>query len=360
MAEYGYSLYYPYIHIHDDNWLKLAALYNDGLKRIVPEGCQTADSHTARVFQEELDFIQNLAPEEVESVASEFLGFVFNQLADGNKRRALLKKVRAKIPVGSTFLIHSDKMSEALRQELPEVGLARKHLKKSQKHGSWYEFESITGALYLTCLANRMAANREMPLVSDDPVYQPLVRAMQSEFDPEANTSNKGNILASLVIESVTPTDIEHVSAEAIVRFRRKHDDERRRFYDAVSSLAKDMPLIDNREAMNDCLNHYKKRVDDAVNDIRGALTGIGISCVTGLLGLSVPSWSSALALAQPSVGLGVVAFGLITVALCLLAKEGVNYRSRYRSPWASVLSLERGVDSRSVMQRLFEGTTLL
>lgn len=36
MVPFGRALYYPHINFKDENWLKLAALYYDGIDRIVP------------------------------------------------------------------------------------------------------------------------------------------------------------------------------------------------------------------------------------------------------------------------------------------------------------------------------------
>ncbi len=95
-AEYGYSLYYPYIHFHDEKWLKLAALYYDGLGRIVPQGFEPNDSHTASVLRGELNFIRDLPPDvaEVDLVASEFLGFLVNEFPERQKASRLRKNER--------------------------------------------------------------------------------------------------------------------------------------------------------------------------------------------------------------------------------------------------------------------------
>ncbi len=39
-----FGLYYPFIHFKDEGWLKLTALYWDGMKRIVPSGARLRDS----------------------------------------------------------------------------------------------------------------------------------------------------------------------------------------------------------------------------------------------------------------------------------------------------------------------------
>ena len=40
------GLYYPYFHVRDERWLKVAALYWPKIVRIVPADYQTRDSDT--------------------------------------------------------------------------------------------------------------------------------------------------------------------------------------------------------------------------------------------------------------------------------------------------------------------------
>jgi hypothetical protein len=44
------ALYFPYVHIRDDEWLKAAALYWPSVRRLVPHGYAKHDSATAQVF----------------------------------------------------------------------------------------------------------------------------------------------------------------------------------------------------------------------------------------------------------------------------------------------------------------------
>jgi hypothetical protein len=44
------GLYFPFIHIRDDDWLKMAALYWPSIRRLVPRGYPKHDSLTARTF----------------------------------------------------------------------------------------------------------------------------------------------------------------------------------------------------------------------------------------------------------------------------------------------------------------------
>ena len=55
------GLYYPFIHFRDEGWLKLTALYWDGMRRIVPVGASVHDSDEVRRLVD-AGFIQSKLP----------------------------------------------------------------------------------------------------------------------------------------------------------------------------------------------------------------------------------------------------------------------------------------------------------
>jgi hypothetical protein len=68
-----HGLYYPYFHVRDDRWLKVAALYWPKLVRIVPEGFPTRDSDTVCALSAS-DFIVRRPPgNSVEAIAPRFV-----------------------------------------------------------------------------------------------------------------------------------------------------------------------------------------------------------------------------------------------------------------------------------------------
>jgi hypothetical protein len=48
-----HGLYYPYLHFQDEGWLKAAALYWDGMNRIVPYGARLDDSDEVKRFEQD-------------------------------------------------------------------------------------------------------------------------------------------------------------------------------------------------------------------------------------------------------------------------------------------------------------------
>jgi len=358
ISGYGIALYYPYIHLQDENWMKVAALYYDELRRIVPEGYRTQDSDIVRLLNDRFQFIKDLHPgRESKEIAGDFLRFAIEQLSDTNKRKDLFIKIGKLLPPKSAFRIHVGKISRLLRMELPKIGLA----KKSSAKGPWYDFEPVTGALYMTCLANKMAENRELPIVTDDPVYQPLIRSFQHDRYTWRQRKDTGHSLASLVIRTAIPKNIESVSIQKIVEFRQKHDDERHRFYEAICSLAEDIPEINEPDAFRDCLDYHKRTIDEAIKDLKLSLADVGIGCVTGLLGLSLPSWASNLAKMEPGLAVQIASGALVCLAAGVLISEGRNiYKSKRRSPWSYVLSLKRDLDSDGFIRSLFGSAKIL
>jgi hypothetical protein len=356
---YGRALYYPYIHLQDANWIKVAALYYDKLLRIVPEGFKTQDKEIVRLLNDKFQFIENLHPEkEAQDIAMGFLRFAEEELSDPKKRKEFTTKIGTLLPTDSRFplQIHEAKIAQILQAGLLGIGLA----KKSQYRRPWYDFEPVTGALYMTYLANEMAEKRGLPIVTDDPVYQPLIRGIQ-QVRSRLKREDTGHALASLVIKTAIPRDIRAVSVQKIIEFRRKHDDERHRFYVAMRGLAKDIPTIQDPDALSDCLNHHKKTVDEAVKDLKLSFRDVGIGIASGLFGLSLPSWVSNLARMEPGLGVQVFSAGVACVGIGVLIKKGSNiYESRQRSPWSYVLSLKHELRPDGFIRKLLKGAKIL
>src|SRR4051812_31766568 len=209
---YGRALYYPYINFRSLKWLKTAALYYEGIDRIVPEDFAPNDPDIVKELIEKENFIRNFSPthevEMVDLVAKDFLNFAETVLIDEQKRAALIKKIGVTIPKTSDgFKIHSLKMAEELKEQLPKIGLA--HRSEVQGNEDWFEFEPITGALYMTCLSNFLASLKHLPIVTDDPLFLPLIRGIQ--LDQYKGLPDLGETLASLVIESVVPENIDSI-----------------------------------------------------------------------------------------------------------------------------------------------------
>lgn len=76
-----HGLYYPYFHVRDDRWIKVAALYWPKLIRIVPDHYQTRDSYIVRALSD--DFIVRQPPgQSVEAIAPRFAELIDNYASE--------------------------------------------------------------------------------------------------------------------------------------------------------------------------------------------------------------------------------------------------------------------------------------
>jgi hypothetical protein len=65
------SVYYPYIHIRDERWLKVAALYWPRMVRIVSPDYPTRNSQLVQILRDELGFILDQPPDVAARYAAE-------------------------------------------------------------------------------------------------------------------------------------------------------------------------------------------------------------------------------------------------------------------------------------------------
>jgi hypothetical protein len=355
---YGYALYYPYIELLDDTWIKAAALFYDGLKRIVPSYYEPDDSNVVKALIDELGFLTNLDPaEEAIGIGHDFLACAREEFIGSKSENHPLRAIRTE-PLDAVFAIHGLKLAPKLRRELPRLGLAKRS-RGGPITEDWFLFDAWYGVLYMSMLANRMAEKRGLAIVTDNSNLQPLVWRMQSD---RVLPIDHAQAISSLVVRAYVPDDLAVVPVKTIIQFRRRHDDERRRFYDAVSGLARDIPTITHEDALQDCLHHHSRNIDQAVEDLKFSLEGLKLKTVLATLALSIPSWAPNLAATGSGAApLVVAAAGAASVAAGTILATGLKYyQSRVGSPWSYVLSLEAGLERESFIRSLFRGSVVL
>ncbi len=356
IISYGRALYYPYINFKDERWLKTAALYYKGLNRIYPSAFHNwEDIDIVKRLNEKEEFIRNIDPTKKEKkIATDFLDFAKNQLLVDKYRKPILKKLSSKISSENpTFFISPQKVAPSLGIQLSILGLATKEsfpeLGEEYFH---YNFEPVTGAFYMSCLANQMAQKDNIPVVTDDPIFQPFIKDIQAEKYKGGN--DVGQVLASLVIQSVVPENIEVIPISKIIKFRESYEDERHLFYNEINKLVKDLEMVDSKTALYDCLEAKKKDIKIAVKNLDKSFKGMGISTATAMLGLSIPSFASGL-------DAGIAAAGVVAIAVGKLLSQGIEYyKSKNSSPYSYVLSLKHKLKSETFAEQLLKGKILI
>lgn len=347
---YGRALYYPYIQFRNDEWVKAAALYYDGLDRIVPDSVIPNDSILIKTLNDKEGFTRNIDPQPAaEIIAMDFFDYAANELKDPVQRARVLERMGIHYKQEKKFSIHLQKMGRYLYRELPELGLA---FTPDPSHPFAFQLEGATAAIYMTYLANYLAGERNMPVVTDDTDFQLLLRGMQSE--PVDVTEDKGPMLAAMVIETVVPKDLTEITAEQIITFRRQYKDERALFYDEIRSLVAEMETMTHPMALQDCLARKQDAILRATKNLERSYNALKIATASALLCLSVPAFVSGL-------GPGIAAGAVMAVAAGRAGTAALDYyRSRKSSPYAYVLALKNQLGKEQLATQLLKGQLIL
>jgi hypothetical protein len=162
MAE-RFALYYPWINIRSDEWIKLAALYWNRIGRIVPPGYPTRDSPTVEALIADCDLIADLDPERASaSIARDFL----NVLSRNHEALRARYRVDAiahpqgrhndREPSEDIAFIHFFKVPKPLPEQLIRHELA---IEAFDGDDHWLGVHPRIAEVYMTALAETMASD---------------------------------------------------------------------------------------------------------------------------------------------------------------------------------------------------------
>ncbi|MFC6421936.1 DUF6236 family protein [Ornithinimicrobium tianjinense] len=386
------ALYYPYIHVRDDAWLKAAALYWKRVDRIVPRDYPTRDSRTVKVLGDELGFIESRRPGAAAVEASrlflDLLEVRGDELAASLRvqpdRGALREHHDAPVdgglsPGGSIGYIFAEKLSTELISAMVESGLAvgasddhGRHRRLSMSVGSanWIGMDSRLAATYMTVLTRLTADHFHLDPVTDVPLAHVAMDAMSVDevarallgegmVSPVARPQTLQQRVAVLAIESVIPRRIGLIDATDIVRFRKRHEDLLGDFQKAVASAAQELRQlpedVDSAILREHVIEVTRRHLLHPRDELRGALQLFGLETARSLVTLQLPLSASggvALgALTDPIVGTGA---GVGAVLLAYGVNEASRRRELRRRDGAAnyLLELESALTPRKALRR--------
>ncbi len=322
---FTHALHYPWIDIRDQAWLKSAALYWNQISTIVPHSIETPyQSIEARAFQDEgvlLPLRVEPAMVEVHQASREFV--TYSQMLEG---RAILlppgvivAKERWRVRESrERALLHPEKMSSELRDNLLAAGLA-------QEMGEWLEVNRDAANCYMTILAANLAQNRGLALLADEQRFEPLANqvrrgeARQPEI-PDAGRMGEA-VLAHLALQAVNVRP--DTSVEKILKFRRDHRDELARFRQAIGTLASqlDEELPSLQTFQQQAHDVYINDLEPAINDLLASLRAAGIRSL--MSSLKTAAFSAPLAFLPAEVLASTL--GPLAVPVALFAAVGFS-----------------------------------
>lgn len=362
-AAFSSALYYPYIEIKDERWLRSAALFWDAIRTIVPVSHHDPYSNDfARGLCDEgvLEPIRVSSDmEEVEELTEKVLDFLTDPASAG---------VMFETDKNPTRRIHPEKMAHELRglfrihpEKLPYI--IRSELERGLNDDGWFHVAPGFANFYMTLLASQLSQRLGLGLVTESSAADQLAIAVR-KGKPLGASSNPRigrhfeafgprrclpkdvapGLLIDLVVQGVSLP--EQISVKEIIKFKRDHKDElavfRREVARLTTDIPKDVPVEALRQAVSD---QYQANVLPAMRSLRESLKAQSWDAgFNGLLKVSffsaAPTSAAILAGIPSSVALLAGAGISLTASAVLLANQ--RRRVRIESPYSYLLSMER------------------
>lgn len=283
------ALYYPWIDIRNEGWLKNALLYWEQVQTIVPASIeQPYSTKTAREFFDE----GLLTPYYVESSMQEIDKLTDNVLAyleSPEGAEVLMSK-----EISELHFIHPDKLPNEIRdlvdiypEKLPyEVQHRLRRAFSNNQSNNWIPVDARFADFYMTLLATSLSEQTGAGLLTDIPANNKLANTVRLDanislprmrryrFDDDCDSHRRNmprslaqGALADLIIEGIkidpnTPT-------KKVLEFRNCHADELGRFRTKIAELT---TTISNEQP----LDRLRQQVYDIyVNEVQPAISAL-------------------------------------------------------------------------------------
>jgi len=339
------ALYYPTVDIANEDWLKTAILFWDEINTIVPESITNpyrevstqylSDEGILRPLQINpgMDLIENLTNDAYNYLKryrvflSEFRGNVpihkeqlpYNIDAIYEEANNAIKKIQKETAEGirKIFLAHKSEFDESMKKVEKQNNKIKKNpiiknTRNSNYDDNWRFLDSGFANFYMTLLANKLAEENSIALLTDNSLSSNL--ADEARLSNQVTVKNNAEtislaqgLLSNLVIESIKINP--NTSLEKVIDFKRRHKDElgifRTNLTKLTQSVSKEKPVEAIRQEVQDI---YQDEFLPTYNNFKKALNSSGIkwfadnfmkvSCFsvtatalpTALLGLSTPT----------------------------------------------------------------------
>ena len=369
------ALYFPYVNLPGDSWVKAAALHWPQLGRIRPHGYYgLRDSDTVKRLRDELDFVIDVRPahgsrrswvdddllarvnsrrldteNQIDALFYDFLNRHKDELIPRYGAEAIgVKSLRTQdvydklLPLDTRLeKVHPGKMSYGLAHRLAEDGLlvSRRYQWRRASDGKVLYISDLAmhrrlAGVYLAILADVVARENGMTPVTDQPLVSTAtsgwtIEAMAQvlladdiETAPEGQT-DYSQVFAVLALQTVLPRDLAEVPVERIIEARRRLLPQLMRYREFLDSLTPDFVAISGLRDPNvraaKLRNHVESKVAQPLDEMERALGRLGLLPVRAVLSLQTLAPPAALGVVANAVHLPPVVTSAGVVAGCLV-----------------------------------------
>lgn len=360
------ALYYPWIDIKNDTWLKNAMLYWDSIQTIVPQSVSNPyKNDTSKEFYENGYLIPlrvNSRMDEIETLQNEVLKYLNSKEAAA----ILLSKENS-----NSYRLYKDKLPHNIQM----IGMYPEKLPQSIR----YTFENFPlrdndsflvnkqfASFYMTLLSAKLADVHGISLLTESSPHNIL--ANSSRFEGGAHLVNHNNryprfrekleevylkkaLLSEILLEKINLS--ADTTVKKIIKFKEKHKDELGRFRTKIDELGNTLKKTKGGKAIKQQIEDLiSNEINPAISDLKSALKSNRIRFVdNGLLKISLfsaPPTSLTIYLA----GVEYTPHAIFAGAAISITTQAILYNKEKRNilnsnPYSYLLSLEKKFSNR-------------
>ena len=406
------GLYYPFIEIREESWIKVAALYWPAMARICPKDYSATDSDTIRELSEGLDFLISVRPDAAIAPTVEVFKDVINE--HGERLRSLYgitsdelrnepgrrnwnppHDIGTHIPARWHSLdfprnihnpllpltsrdaqqckisaLHEGSMNDELIDIMVQRGLAV----HSPSTSPWVAMHPDIAWLYKCVMARILGSqNQLVPVTDQTAAYSALYPWGADKVaealldDPPAGVYDLSEILGLMAVFLVVPANIDQVPARKVVIIRQRYAAELDAFRDEVASMSRELSdqlsMISDPAVFEAYLKQaVRRRFEQPLKDLKKAMRSLGVETAYATVGTKFELPAAAAAASGALVGgypwlagAGALAFGLLS-----LRHNAARARENELQPSNAtyLLRVERELAPKSLVGRIASSIT--
>lgn len=309
------ALYYPWIDIRDETWLKNAMLYWEKIQTIVPSSIEEPyNTNTAQEFYDEGILEPFYVKSNMKDI-DELTGDVLNYLESPEGTQVLFSK-----EISGTNQIHVDKLPQEINEliSIHPDKLPYRIRDKLETSDEWIRVDSRFADFYMTLLATRLSEQIGTGLLTDKIANNNLSTAarLDAKFSIKENQRNRNRMvhdfnlphtlaqgtLADLIIERIQIAPDTPVNK--ILEFRSDYASELGRFRLKIDELTHEISNNQQLDALQQQVEDiYLNEIIPEISSLKEGLKDIKIKYTIenflkasflstsplALLGISIP-----------------------------------------------------------------------
>jgi len=245
-----------------------------------------------------------------------------------------------------------EKLDPELKEYLYVTGVA---VPGENEWVDWVRIDGELGLLYMTYLASSIGENTSRPTVTDSSPCFAASPVLRRDIERRYNEDFECG-LGNLLIASYAPKDMNAVTVERLIEFRKKYEGDRLAFFDSITVLCNNIPKVENEQDLKDALNHHGVSLRRQTDDLRKQFEEMRIEPILRFIGISLPTACTSLIEYVPDdfdpliIGGGVL-LGFASAAQLIRQER----RALRKNPLSYLLSLQSNLDARGIFRKLGE-----